>query len=317
MKLRVVHVLFLILTVLSSYSQQITIPSGSGNVAIGDPFIMLWGGKYYAYGTKSPLGIVVYISDDLVTWTVPGNSNGGLALHKDDVWAERRFWAPEVYYVKGRFYMFYSADEHVCVATSDNPAGPFRQSVQEPLIAEEKCIDNSLFIDEDGKAYMQFCRFNDGNNVWIAEMEDDLLHIRKETMHKCINVSQKWEEIWPRVNEGSFIIKHGGIYYMTYSANSYESPFYGVGYATSKSIYGPWVKYQNNPILQKPGGLPGVGHSALFIDKDGKLRIVFHSHFNSTSVHPRIMHIGTVHFEMRNGGEIMTIGTDYLTPELK
>jgi beta-xylosidase len=81
-------------------------------------------------------------------------------------------------------------------------------------------------------------------------------------MKKCINVSQIWEEVWPRVNEGSFVLKHKGIYYMTYSANSYESPFYGVGFATATNILGPWTKYNKNPILQKPGNLQGVGHSA-------------------------------------------------------
>jgi beta-xylosidase len=296
-------------------SQQPAANTGS-KVPLGDPFILLWNGRYYAYGTQSPDGIVVYVSDDLLTWSVPEGAPGGLALNRADVWADRKFWAPEVYHVKGKFYMFYSADEHICVATSDSPLGPFRQDVQEPIIADEKCIDNSLFIDDDGKAYLEFCRFNDGNNVWIAELEDDLLHIKKETMHKCINVSQKWEEVWPRVNEGSFIVKHKGVYYMTYSANSYESPYYGVGVATSKNIYGPWIKYEGNPILQKPGELQGVGHSAMFVDKSGKLRIVFHAHNSSTSIHPRDMYISTVRFVKKGRLRVMEIDKNYLTPVL-
>ncbi len=51
---------------------------------------------------------------------------------------------------------------------------------------------------------------------------------------------------------------------MTYSANSYESPFYGVGCATATDIMGEWAKYDENPLLQNPGGLVGVGHSAMF-----------------------------------------------------
>jgi len=35
-------------------------------VPLGDPFIMLWDGKYYAYGTNAKDGIVVYISEDLL-----------------------------------------------------------------------------------------------------------------------------------------------------------------------------------------------------------------------------------------------------------
>ena len=284
------------------------------NVLFGDPFIMLHEDTYYAYGTSAEDGIAVYISQDLLSWeTVPGNR---LALHKNDSWGDRWFWAPEVYHVDGKFYMYYSADEHICVATSDSPLGPFKQAVKKPMIEDEKCIDNSLFIDSDGQPYLFFDRFNDGLNIWVAELEDDLMTIRTETMKKCINVSQEWEEVWPRVNEGPYVMQHNGKYYMTYSANSYESPFYGIGYATADQVTGPWTKYDGNPILQKPGELVGVGHSAMFTDKEGKLRIVFHAHQSETEIHPRLMHISTVTFVEKDGQTIMQIDKNYLTPEL-
>lgn len=135
-------------------------------VPLGDPFILLHNGTYYAYGTHSDEGIEVYISDNLKTWKYKG-----LALNKKDSWADRWFWAPEVYEVNGKFYMYYSADEHICVAVADSPVGPFIQNKQEPMIVEEKCIDNSFFMDDDGTPYLSFVRFNDGNNVWIAELE--------------------------------------------------------------------------------------------------------------------------------------------------
>ena len=46
-------------------------------VPLGDPFILTWQGKYYAYGTSSPNGIVVYVSDDLKNWTVPSGVPNG------------------------------------------------------------------------------------------------------------------------------------------------------------------------------------------------------------------------------------------------
>lgn len=285
-------------------------------VPFGDPFIMLWDGKYYAYGTYSNDGIAVFVSDDLLTWSTPAGVPAGLALNKADVWADQWFWAPEVYHVNGKFYMYYSANEHICVATSDSPLGPFKQDIQKPMIEDEKCIDNSLFIDDDGKPYLLFDRFNDGLNIWVAELEDDLVNIKPGTMRKCINVSQPWEEIWPRVNEGSFIVKRNGVYYMTYSANSYESPFYGVGVATATNITGPWTKYEGNPIFQKPGNLVGVGHSAMFTDKDGKLRIVFHAHNSTTKIHPRHMYISTVSFENKGGKEVMVIDKNFIVPTL-
>lgn len=283
-------------------------------VFFGDPFILLHGDTYYAYGTYADDGIAVYVSQDLLTWeAVPGNR---LALDKKDSWGDRWFWAPEVYHVNGKFYMYYSADEHICVATSDHPLGPFKQEVQQPMISGEKCIDNSLFIDGDGKPYLFYDRFNDGLNIWVAELEENLTEIRPETAVKCINVSQAWEEVWPRVNEGPFVLKHDGKYYMTYSANSYESPFYGIGYATADKVTGPWTKYAGNPILQKPSDLVGVGHSALFTDKAGDLRIVFHAHHSEGKIHPRIMHISKVDFVEKDGETTMQIDANYVTPVL-
>lgn len=282
-------------------------------VPLGDPFIMLYDNTYYAYGTNAEDGIEVYTSNDLNKW----KKEAKLALHKNDTWANRWFWAPEVYHVNGKFYMYFSGDEHIGVAVSDSPLGPFKQEDKKPMLDSEKAIDNSLFIDDDGKAYLFFDRFNDGLNIWVAELNDDLLSIKTETMHPCIHVSQAWEEVWPRVNEGPFVIKRNGLYYMTYSANSYESPFYGIGYATTDNIMGEWTKYSENPILQKPGNLVGVGHSATFTDKEGNLRIVFHAHHDTTHIHPRAMYISDVYFQNEDGIDKMRINSQYSVPTLK
>lgn len=287
-------------------------PEKGTPVPLGDPFILPADGVYYAYGTHADDGIEVYRSDNLAEWEYLG-----LALRKDDVWADRWFWAPEVYEVKGKYYMYYSADEHICAAVADSPRGPFRQKEKKPMIADEKCIDNSLFIDDDGTPYLFFVRFNDGLNIWVAELEDDLLTLKKQTMRPCIHVSQPWEEVWPRVNEGPFVVKRNGVYYMTYSANSYESPFYGIGCATATQITGEWTKYETNPLLQKPGDLAGVGHSALFTDREGRLRIVYHAHKDTSHIHPRGMYIGEVRFDAANGADSLRIGNAYEIPVLK
>lgn len=313
---RIVY-LFLLLVSMSCTSGKEKADNDSAKIPFGDPFILLHENKYYAYGTHNADGIEVYVSDDLLTWEGPVGAKNGLALHKEDVWGDRWFWAPEVYYVNEQFYMYFSADEHICVATSDSPSGPFVQQKKKPMIETEKTIDNSLFIDDDGKPYLFFDRFNDGLNIWVAELEENLLEIKQETMQKCINVSQEWEEVWPRVNEGAFVLKHNDKYFMTYSANSYESPYYGVGFATADSVNGKWSKYADNPIFQMPGELVGVGHSALFTDKEGKLRIVFHAHNSKDRIHPRNMYISTVTFDRVGTEDIMKIDENYLTPVLK
>ena len=103
---------------------------------------------------------------------------------------------------------------------------------------------------------------------------------------------------------------------MTYSASSYDSTCDGLGCDTVTDIMGEWAKYDENTLLQNPGGLVGVGHSAMFTDKEGKLRIVFHAHKDKSNIHPRAMYIGTVNFENVNGTDRMRISKEYITPKL-
>jgi len=73
-----------------------------------------------------------------------------------------------------------------------------------------------------------------------------------------------------RWEEGSTTFKLGRTYYLTYSANNWESPSYGVGYATARSPLGPFKKYAGNPILhQDPTiGMYSTGHGSLAFSPD-------------------------------------------------
>jgi len=184
------------------------------------------------------------------------------------------------------------------------------------MLASEKAIDNSLFIDNDGTAYLYFVRFNNGSAVWSAQLDADLKTINSSSLKQHLVVSQEWEKVWGLVNEGPFVIKHNNLYYMTYSANSYESQRYGIGLATASSPTGPWTKYAGNPILQLPADLVGVGHNALFLDKNGKLKIVFHAHHSKDSIHPRAMYIADVSWTI-DAVPLMKISTEIIRPKIK
>lgn len=272
-----------------------------------DPYILKHDGVYYLYGTGGADGIKVYKSTDMVTWSKAVGTRSGYALHKNDVWGEKWFWAPEVYYLYGKFYMFFSAEEEICVAESSSPLGPFTQSAenQKPFHANIKEIDTHLFIDDDGKKYLYFVRFTNGNEIWVAELNDDLQSIKESTLRRCIGASlglQTWEkstaEPQPnaKVNEGPFILKRNGWYYLTYSANHYQNPNYGVGYATSKSPLGPWTKYAGNPILIGNTNISGTGHHSFVNVGPDCQYIVYHSHLSTSQVSPRKLGIDFYEF---------------------
>lgn len=269
-----------------------------------DPYILKYNGIYYLYGTGGNDGVKVYQSDDMVNWSKAVGVTNGYALHKDLVWGEKWFWAPEVYYLNGKFYMFYSAEEEISVAESSSPLGPFTQSVvnQKPFHTDVKEIDTHLFIDDDGKKYLYFVRFTNGNEIWVAELNDDLRSIKESTLKHCFGASQTWEkstlepQAGAKVNEGPFILKRNGWYYLTYSANHYQNPNYGVGYATSESPMGPWIKYSGNPILTGNSKIRGVGHHSFVNVAEGCQYIVFHSHYSPTQVSPRKVGIDLYEF---------------------
>lgn len=94
--------------------------------------------------------------------------------------------------------------------------------------------------------------------------------------------TQMWETggdyIW---NEGPEVIKHNGIYYLTYSSNFYASQDYSVGYATSDFPLGEYTKYENNPILTAGSykNISGPGHHSFTTSPDEKeLFMVYHTH---------------------------------------
>ena len=271
------------------YSQNSVQPSLI-SLTLADPTIFLWQGKYYAFGTNSDNGIPAYTSKDLLHWKAIG-SNNGFALKKGDVFGTKGFWAAPVLRYRSKFYMAYTANENIAIATSEQPAGPFTQLNKVSLPAPVKQIDPFVFMDDDGKKYLYHVRLLNGNRIYGAVLKNDFSGIDSSTLQECILATEQWENTenskWP-VAEGPTVIKYNGRYYMFYSANDFRNPDYAVGMAVSNHPLGPWVKYKGNPILsRKQTGYNGTGHGDLFSSAGGKLYYVFHVHQSNTQVGPR------------------------------
>ena len=277
-----------------------------------DPFVLLHDGMYYLYATSSDSGFQVFSSPDMSSW-----KDEGWALRKEDSWGDRWFWAPEIIVKDGIFYMYYSVEEHLCVATSDSPLGPFKQEVKSPIHPNIKEIDGHVFLDDDGKYYIYFVRFDNGNNIWGAELNDDMASIKRDTLIRLLIPTEDWEKAMYPVVEGPFILKHERMYYLTYSGDHFESPGYGVGYAISDNPLGPFVKHKNNPIMQSNTLVHGAGHHSFVRSPDGtELFMVYHIHNNTTAVQPRRTCIDRAKFVPVNGGpdELLVYGPT-LTPQ--
>lgn len=284
-------------------------------VKIGDPFVLYDNGFYYMYATSSIGNLST--KDGIFCWK--GEEYDKLTLcgccyDKSDSFGYDCFWAPEV--VKradGKYIMHFTAKDRIDgvlrtgVAVSDSPEGPFKDATEgKPMFdIGTATIDASCYVEGD-KAYLYFvkdCSTNIINGIhtsqiYVAEIDSSLTKLISQP--KLISTpSQPWEThslpapcvgqiedfklkenqtywLW---NEAPSLIKHGGKYYLTYSANCFDSRYYSVGYAVSDSPLGPFEKYKNNPIMEYiPNKLSGPGHNSFFTDKNGNLMCAYHCH---------------------------------------
>jgi len=273
-----------------------TVETVSRNIFLADPTIFNNKGTYYLYGTTTGNiangeGFLVYTSSDLKKWSGPSGLQNGLALKKGDSFGDKGFWAPQILEYNKKFYMIYTANENIAIASSVSPLGPFKNESKKPIIETGNQIDPFIFIDEDGKKYLYHVKLKNGNRIFVAEINDDLQSIKPETLTECISGTLPWENTqnteWP-VTEGPTVLKHNGLYYLIYSANDFRNPDYTVGYATSKSPYGPWEKSANSPIISRKNiKHNGIGHGDIFWDQNQKMHYVLHTHFSTKEVSPR------------------------------
>jgi beta-xylosidase len=279
-------------------------------IYLADPTIFYSNGTYYLYGTKTVnQGFIVYTSKNLKDWKGPAGAKDGFALRKEDVYGTGDFWAPQVFEYHDTFYMAYAANEHVAIAESDSPLGPFTQKVKKPLITSVKTIDPYVFIGADGKKYLYHVRLQNGNRIYVVQLTDDFKNVKPNTLTSCINAvdnPQPWENVgnnsWT-VTEGPTVLKHKGEYYLFYSANGFKSIYYAVGYAVADNPDGPWKKYSGNPILSKDlVGENGTGHGDFFQDSTGQYYYVFHTHYSNDQVGPRRTAIIKGSFEPQKNG---------------
>lgn len=265
-----------------------------GVKGLGDPFILNFGRKYYLYYTDiehGAKGFCVRQSIDLKNWSAPKR----IYEIGDSSYGDRDFWAPQVVYRDGKFIMHYSCrgkqsgSLRICAAVSENPDGIFADiSDKKPLFDfGYSCIDGTVFTDGEKNYlfYSRDCSENivDGiheSQIYAVELTRDLtgivgspvLIIRPDREYEFISGTWRW-------NEAPSVIKHGELYYLTYSTNYFKSRYYSVCYAVSAHLLYGWTKPEHNILLQfKEGVISGPGHNSFFSDNEGKTRCAYHIH---------------------------------------
>ncbi len=262
-----------------------------------DPFILRHQNQYFAFGTgqhaREGRAFEVLTSTDLIHWT----SLGG-ALEPVEGFEEGDYWAPEVAFSDGTFYMYYSVGhgdkgQHLRVATSQKPEGPYIDQKLKLVPDEPFAIDPSPFQDEDGQWYLYYARdFLDGDRVGTALVVDRLKSMTEleGNPQVVLRASQDWQ-IYQRNREmygqtldwhtleGPFVVKRNGKCYCFYSGGAWINDTYGVNFAVADHPLGPWTEPLGHASVLNTHltGLTGPGHNAVVTDAEGQDHIVFHA----------------------------------------
>lgn len=192
-----------------------------------------------------------------------------------------------------------------------------RRDLGRPLVRNSTIgsIDPTLFqhevdvVDEDGRVTKKnevlLYWKSDGNAIgkptilWVQPLTEDGLALKSGTIQKeLLRNDLPWEGICMYIHrssladrvlradvfipvyacsEGPWVIRRGGMYYLFYSGNMFDSQgpngtcFYSVGVARSASPTGPFVK-RGDPILHAsvPNRFTGPGHCSVVSFRSGR-----------------------------------------------
>ncbi|MBQ7011824.1 MAG: family 43 glycosylhydrolase [Clostridia bacterium] len=281
-----------------------------------DPAPLFHNGTYYLYyRIQSGNDIFkVYTSSNLVDW-VEGNV---VFTHKSSYKNQvSGYMSPIPFFYDGLFYLFFSGKDasgnaHIYCASSDSPYGPFEYKNGEKPLHSAREIYGYPFLDEDGKLYMLYNRFGNGNHVYIEEikLKDGAASAVLGTLTKLISPVTEYEnDGYGFVSEGGVIRKHNGYYYLVWSTGHYKG-HYGLAYAVSENVLGPYTRYKHNEILTYNSEVDGVGYGVFVPSPDeSELYVMYHCHNEVGKVSPRQTCLDKVKFvkDPNGGPDILTI----------
>lgn len=221
------------------------------NVYTADPAPMVHDGTLYLYTSHDKDNSdyfympdwQCYSTTDMQNWT----HHGTVLSDTDFSFAEKdTAWAAQCIERNGKFYMYCPLSNAsgggrvIGVAVSDSPTGPFKDAIGKPLVGPNwDYIDPTVFIDDDGQAYLFF-----GNpQLYYVKLNDDMIsysgEIQKVDMSQGFGKSTDPESRTGALyTEGPWFYKRGDLYYMLYAAEGIPE---NISYSTSSSPTGPWT----------------------------------------------------------------------------
>ena len=275
-----------VLTVLLPFMSKAQNPIVQTNYT-ADPAPMVHNGTVYLYTSHDEDNTVknfftmndwrCYSSTDMVNWT----DHGAVLSYKTFDWSRGDAWAGQCIYRNGKFYYYLPVNQKnggnaIGVAVSDSPTGPFKDALRKPLLTGYGYIDPTVYIDDDGQAYLYW-----GNpNLWHVKLNEDMISYDKQSGIVKENLTdenfgyraKKIDNRTAAYEEGPWLFKRKSLYYLMYPAGGVPEH---LAYSTAKSITGPWIYGDTIMHVIKDGGA-FTNHPG-YIEFKGKSYLFYHN----------------------------------------
>ena len=264
-----------------------------------DPYVLRHtDGKYYFTATVPSYDKIVLRRADSLAELPEAEEVELWHKHESGVQSEH-VWAPELYYLDGKWYIYYSASDkddiwalrpYVLMCEEEDPItgkwvelGKMKRADDDPFSFEEFSLDATVFENHGKRYYVWAEKVGIGkkiSNLYIAEMErpDKLATVQV----LLTGPDYDWERIGFWVNEGPAVIKRNGKIFLTYSASE-TGIYYCVGMLSideNEDLLDPrkWKK-ERYPVLGTDESLRiyGPGHNSFTVDEEGNDIMVYHA----------------------------------------
>ncbi len=115
-----------------------------------------------------------------------------------------------------------------------------------------------------------------GRRISVIELAPDLLTAvgPRQALFAANNSGWELASFGPVV-ENPAPVKRGATYFLLYSGGAFNGA-YGMGYASSSSATGPFVKAAENPVLAEGNGVISVGGGSLVTGPRGGTWLAYH-----------------------------------------
>ena len=218
-----------------------------------------------------------YSSADMVNWT----DHGVVAKWSTFSWASTAAWAPQAIPRNGKFYIYVpltakSGGTQIGVGVATSPTGPYTDALGKALVTAgcsggSGDIDPTVFIDDDGQAYLYFGRSVPGYVKLNADMISYTGNIQCPTVNtQSFGAAPSAGGFPSQYEEGPWIMKHGSTYILAYAANNIPED---IAYSKASAPGGPFTYVGT---IMKATGASFTNHTGI-IDFSGHSYFFYHN----------------------------------------